>query len=255
VSGAPAIQVTDLGFAYRLMRNRASTVAELAITALRRQLSYEQLWALQGVSFEVRRGETLVVIGRNGAGKSTLMKVLARVLPPRTGRVIVRGRISPIIELGAGFSPDLTGAENTVLYGALLGHSPRWLQAEVDGIAAYAGLEAFMDVPLRAYSSGMVGRLAFAIATLSAPEVLLIDEVLAVGDEEFRMRSAARIDELIAGGTAVVLVTHGLEFARQRADRVLWLEHGRPAMLGPPGEVVDSYLAAAVQGELEGAVV
>ena len=253
MSRPPAIQVRDLGFAYRLMRNRASTVSELAITALRRQLSYEQLWALRGVSFEVHRGETLVVVGPNGAGKSTLMKVLARVLPPGEGRVIVRGHISPIIELGAGFSPDLTGAENTVLYGSLLGHDPRWLREETPAIAAYAGLENFMDVPLRSYSSGMVGRLAFAIATLGAPEVLLVDEVLAVGDEEFRRRSAARIDELIAGGTAVVLVTHGLEYARLRGDRVLWLDRGKPLMLGEPSEVVDAYLADAVHDELEGA--
>jgi ABC-type polysaccharide/polyol phosphate transport system ATPase subunit len=252
MSRPPAIQVTGLGFAYRLTRNPVSTVSELAISAVRRQLSYEQLWALRGVSFAVSRGETLAVIGRNGAGKSTLMKVLARILPPREGRVIVRGHISPIIELGAGFSSELTGAENAVLYGALLGHDPRWLRAETAAIAAYAGLENFMDVPLRSYSSGMVGRLAFAIATLGAPEVLLIDEVLAVGDEEFRQRSAIRIHELIAGGTAVVLVTHGLEYVRQRADRVLWLDQGRPVMLGGPNEVVDAYLVDAGDGELEG---
>ncbi len=193
-----------------------------------------------------------MVVGRNGAGKSTLMKVLARVLPPREGRVVVRGGISPIIELGAGFSADLTGAENTILYGALLGHDPDWLRAQTPAIAEYAGLESFMDVPLRAYSSGMVGRLAFAVATLGAPQVLLIDEVLAVGDEEFRQRSAARIEELIAGGTALVLVTHGLEYARLRADRVLWLDQGRPVMLGEPAEVIDAYLAYTVD-EFEGA--
>jgi ABC-2 type transport system ATP-binding protein/lipopolysaccharide transport system ATP-binding protein len=252
MSERPAVQVTNLGFAYRLMRSPVSTVSELAITALHRQISYELLWALRGVSFEVGRGETLVVIGRNGAGKSTLVKALARILPPREGRVVVRGHISPIIELGAGFSAELTGAENAVLYGALLGHDPGWLRSHTDAIAAYAGVENFMDVPLRAYSSGMLGRLAFAIATLGTPDVLLIDEVLAVGDEEFRQRSAARIDELIARGTAVVLVTHGLEFARQRADRVLWLDHGSQLMLGEAGEVIDAYLADAVQGRLEG---
>ena len=200
--------------------------------------------ALNGVSFNIAPGEMLAVIGPNGAGKSTLLKVLARVLPPGRGRVVVRGHISPIIELGAGFSSELTGLENAVLYGALLGHDPRWLQRHGDAIAAYAGLEDFMDVPIRAYSSGMVGRLAFAVATLGAPDVLLIDEVLAVGDEEFRRRSAARIDELIDGGTAVALVTHGLEVARARADRVLWLDHGRPAALGDPDDVVDAYLGA-----------
>jgi ABC-type polysaccharide/polyol phosphate transport system ATPase subunit len=252
VSERPAIEVSDLSVAYRLMRSPVSTVSELAITALRRQLSYEQLWALQRVSFAVSRGETLAVIGRNGAGKSTLMKVLARILPPREGRVVVRGNISPIIELGAGFSPELTGAENVVLYGALLGHDARWLRAEMDGIASYAGLADFMDVPLRSYSSGMIGRLAFAIGTLGTPGVLLIDEVLAVGDEEFRRQSAARIDQLIAGGTAVVLVTHGLEYVRRRADRALWLDHGRQLMLGDPDAVVDAYLEDAVPEEIEG---
>ena len=238
----PAIEVSDLALAYRLMRNRPGTIAELAINALRRQVRYERLWALDGVSFSVAPGELLAVVGPNGAGKSTLLRVLARVLPPGRGRVIVRGHVSPIIELGAGFNTELTGLENAVLYGALLGHDPRWLQRHGDAIAAYAGLEGFMDVPIRAYSSGMIGRLAFAVATLGTPDVLLIDEVLAVGDEEFRTRSAARIDELIGGGTAVVLVTHGMEVARSRGDRVLWLDHGRPVALGEPDHVVDAYV-------------
>jgi homopolymeric O-antigen transport system ATP-binding protein len=250
----PAIEVTDLALAYRLMRNRPGTIAELAINALRRQVRYERLWALDGITFNVAPGELLAVIGPNGAGKSTLLKVLARVLPPGRGRVIVRGHVSPIIELGAGFNTELTGLENTVLYGALLGHDPRWLQRHGDAIASYAGLEEFMDVPMRAYSSGMIGRLAFAVATLGAPEVLLIDEVLAVGDEEFRSRSAARINELIDGGTAVVLVTHGLEVARARADRVLWLDHGRAVALGGPDEVVDAYLHSTAHPAVHTAV-
>jgi homopolymeric O-antigen transport system ATP-binding protein len=241
----PAIEVTDVGLAYRLMRNRPGTVAELAITALRRQVRYERLWALDGVSFTVEQGEMLAIIGPNGAGKSTLLKVLARVLPPGRGRVVVRGHVAPIIELGAGFNTELTGLENAVLYGALLGHDPRWLQRHGDDIAAYAGLEGFMDVPLRSYSSGMIARLAFAIATLGDPDVLLIDEVLAVGDEQFRQRSMARIDELIDGGTAVVLVTHGLEVARARAQRVLWLDHGRTVAIGEPDDVIDAYVDSA----------
>jgi ABC-2 type transport system ATP-binding protein len=237
------MEIVDVALAYRLARDRAGTVAELAIKSIRRQVRYERLWALDGVSFTVAPGETLAVIGPNGAGKSTLLKVLARVLPPERGRVIVRGHVSPIIELGAGLNPELTGLENTVLYGALLGHDPRWLRAHGSQIAAYAGLADFMDVPLRCYSSGMIARLAFAVATLGDPDVLLVDEVLAVGDEAFRQRSAARIDELVSGGTAVVLVTHSLEVARARADRVLWLDHGRPRALGDPDEVIDAYLS------------
>lgn len=230
--------------AYRLVRNRPTTVAELAISAVRRQVRREWLWALDGVSFSVAPGEMLAVIGANGAGKTTLLKVLSRVLPPARGRVIVRGDISPIIELGAGLNAELTGFENTVLYGALLGHDPRWLKREADAIAAYAGLEGFMDVPIRSYSSGMIGRLAFAVATLGRPGVLLIDEVLAVGDESFRQRSIDKIESLIAAGTAVVLVTHGLEVARARGERVLWLDHGRQMRLGPPDDVIDAYKAS-----------
>jgi homopolymeric O-antigen transport system ATP-binding protein len=242
MSAAPAIELRDLGLAYRLARNSPATVQELAISAWRRQVRYEWLWALDGVSLSVRPGELVAVIGDNGAGKTTLLKVIARVLAPSRGRVIVRGRLSPIIELGAGFNTELTGRENTVLYGALLGHPPGWLRDQVDSIAIYAGVEEFMDVPLRAFSSGMIARLAFAIATLGAPDVLLVDEVLAVGDASFRERSAARIEELMGRGTAVLLVTHGLEVVRERADRALWLEHGRPAALGGPDEVVDCYL-------------
>jgi ABC-2 type transport system ATP-binding protein len=242
VSRGLAIEAHELALAYRLARDRAGTVAELAIKSIRRQVRYERLWALDGVSLELAAGETLAVIGPNGAGKSTLLKVLARVLPPTRGRVIVRGHISPIIELGAGFNVELTGLENTILYGALLGHDPRWLRAHGAQIGAYAGLEGFMDVPLRSYSSGMIARLAFAVATLGQPDVLLVDEVLAVGDEIFRQRSMARIEELLGGGTAVVLVTHSLEVARARAERVLWLDRGRPRALGDPDEVIDAYL-------------
>jgi ABC-type polysaccharide/polyol phosphate transport system ATPase subunit len=244
VSAAPAIEVDGLRLAYRLARNAPSTVAELAIAALRRQVRYERLWALDGVSLRVARGELQAIVGPNGAGKTTLLKVLARVLPPTEGRVVVRGLVAPIIELGAGFSAELTGLENAIVYGALLGHDPRWLRAQADYIEDYAGLSGFMDVPIRAYSSGMVGRLAFAVATLGSPEVLLVDEVLAVGDERFRRRSAAKIDELIGGGSAVVLVTHGLEVARERADRVMWLDHGRVLGDGDPSEVVAAYEAS-----------
>lgn len=254
MSALPAIELRDVGLAYRLARNWPATVQELAITAWRRQVRYEWLWALDGVSLAVHPGELVAVIGDNGAGKTSLLKVIARVLAPSRGRVIVRGHVSPIIELGAGFNSELTGRENTVLYGALLGHAPSWLQEQADSIATYAGVQEFMDVPLRAYSSGMIARLAFAIATLGSPEVLLIDEVLAVGDASFRDRSTARIEELIGHGTAVVLVTHGLAVVRERADRALWLERGAPIALGDPDDVVDAYLEATERRAQEAAL-
>ena len=155
-------------------------------------MAYEEFFALNGVSFDIARGETVSVIGRNGAGKSTMLKVIARVLPPTTGRVIVRGHVAPMIELGAGFNPELTGAENIVLYGTLLGRTPKEMRARIEPIADWAGLTEHLDIPVRAYSSGMTARLAFATATDTTPDLLLIDEILSVGDEDFRDKSAAR---------------------------------------------------------------
>jgi ABC-2 type transport system ATP-binding protein len=237
----PAIEIHDLSLAYRLAHNRPGSVQELAISFLKRQVHYERLWALDGVTLSVDPGELVAVVGPNGAGKTSLLKVIGRVLPPADGRVIVRGLVAPLIELGAGFNSELTGYENLVIYGALLGHEPRWMREQADEIAAWADLEDFMDVPVRAYSSGMIARLAFAVATVGSPDVLLVDEVLAVGDEAFRARSQERLEAMIGAGTAVVLVTHGLEVVEERADRAVWLDRGRVRAQGPPGDIVDAY--------------
>jgi ABC-2 type transport system ATP-binding protein len=238
----PAIDIQGLSLAYRLPRHPASSVKEFAILSLKRQVSYENLWALQDVDLTVEPGELLAVIGPNGAGKSTLLKAMARVLPPTRGRVVVRGSVAPLIALGSGFHGELTGQENIVLHGAILGRSPREMRGRAPHIAGWAGVEDFLDAPLRTYSSGMLARLAFAIATDVAPEVLLVDEVLAVGDESFRERSEARIHELMRGGAAVVLVSHALEYVRPLADRALWLDHGRVMAAGDTSHVIDSYL-------------
>jgi ABC-2 type transport system ATP-binding protein len=237
----PAVEVRDVSLAYRLSRSSSSSLKEHALTAFKRQVHYEQKLALQNVTLQVRPGEVLAIIGSNGAGKSTLMKLMARVLPPTSGRVIVRGHVAPMIELGAGFNPDLTGLENTVLYGTLLGRSPQEMRSRADGIAAWADLAAAMDVPLRAYSSGMVARLAFAIAVDGRPDVLLVDEVLSVGDEAFQAKSEARLDGLIAGGSAVVLVTHNLAQVINKATRAVWLDHGQVRLDGDPDAVVQAY--------------
>jgi ABC-2 type transport system ATP-binding protein len=239
----PAIQLRGVSLAYRLPRHPSSSVKEFALLSLRRQIAYEQLWALQDVDLDVHRGELLGVVGPNGAGKSTLLKIIARVLAPTGGRAIVRGAVAPMIALGSGFHPELTGQENIVLHGAILGRSPNWMRERAPAIAEWAGVEDFLDAPVRTYSSGMLARLAFAIATDDVPEVLLIDEVLAVGDEAFREKSTARIDELMRGGAAVVLVSHGLEHLRGAADRVVWLDHGRVAGDGDPDAVIDAYAA------------
>jgi ABC-2 type transport system ATP-binding protein len=235
------IEATDVTLAYRRTRHRISSLKQTAIDTVNRRISYENFFALDGVSFDVARGETLSVIGRNGAGKSTLLKVLARVLPPTSGRVIVRGSVAPMIELGAGFNPELTGAENIMLYGTLLGREAKTMKSRIEAIADWAQLTEHLDIPIRAYSSGMVARLAFATATDQTPDLLLIDEVLSVGDEDFQTRSKARTEAMINSGCAVVLVTHDLATVKSMATRALYLDHGAIKALGEPDDVIDAY--------------
>lgn len=237
----PVIEAMDLGIAYRLARNRAGTLKEFAIQAVRRQVSHEKLWAVRGVSFEVAEGEVFAVIGPNGAGKSSLMKAVARVLPPSEGRVIVRGAVAPMIELGAGFNPELTAHENIVLYGTLLGRKPEFMRERVAAILEWADLTEFIDVPVRSFSTGMLARLGFAVATDVQPQVLVVDEVLSVGDETFQTRSRKRIEELMAGGASILLVSHALSLVEETASRVLWMDHGRSKMMGDPASVVAAY--------------
>lgn len=241
----PAVDVRGVSLAYRLNRSGSSSLKEHVISAFQRRVRYEEVLALRDVSVQVHPGEVLAVIGSNGAGKSTLMKLMARVLPPTSGRVLVRGQVAPMIELGAGFIPDLTGLENTVLYGTLLGRPPQLMRARADAIATWADLTTAMDIPLRTYSSGMVARLAFAIAVDAQPDVLLVDEVLSVGDEAFQAKSESRLDGLIAAGCAVVLVTHNMAQVLKKATRVAWLEQGQVRLEGSPDEVVETYRAAA----------
>lgn len=239
----PRVQVSDVSLAYFIDRGRAGTIKEAVIRLLKGHRERERLWALDGVSLEVSSGEVFAVIGPNGAGKSTLMKVIARVLPPTAGRVVVRGTVAPIIALGAGFNPELTARENVVLYGALLGRDPDYMRKRVERILSWAELTEFTDVPTRTYSSGMLARLAFSVATDVEPDVLVVDEVFAVGDQAFRKKSQARMEELISGGTSVVLVTHAMALVRRLGDRALWLDHGRIKALGDPNEVVSAYEA------------
>lgn len=237
----PPIRVDHVSLTYRVPRHSASSLKETAVRIARRGIAFDSLVAVNDVSFEVRSGEVLSIIGANGAGKSTLMKMLARVLPPTSGRVRVRGRVSPMIELGAGFNPEQTARENIVLYGTLLGRDARQMKAHCDQIVEWAGLIDYLDVPLRAFSSGMVARLAFSVAVDVDPDVLLVDEILSVGDEAFQRRSSERMTELIKGGAAVVLVTHQMQQVVERSDRALWLDQGRVKMTGGPDEVVAAY--------------
>lgn len=237
------VEVTDISLAYRRTRHRVSSLKQTAIDTIKRRMAYEEFFALKDVSFDIARGETVSVIGRNGAGKSTLLKVIARVLPPNTGRVIVRGQVAPMIELGAGFNPELTGAENIVLYGTLLGRTPKEMRGRIEEIADWAGLTEHLDIPIRAYSSGMLARLAFSTATDVTPNLLLIDEVLSVGDADFREKSAARTVEMMNSGCAVLLVSHDLEAVERMSTRALYLSNGAPKFVGNPKEVIEAYLS------------
>lgn len=237
------VEAHDISLAYRRTRHRVSSLKQTAIDTINRRMAYEEFFALKEVSFNVARGETLSIIGRNGAGKSTLLKVIARVLPPTKGRVIVRGHVAPMIELGAGFNPELTGAENIVLYGTLLGRTPKEMKSRIEAVADWAGLTEHLDIPIRAYSSGMTARLAFATATDLTPELLLIDEILSVGDADFREKSAARTTAMMNAGCAVLLVSHDLDAVEKMSTKAIYLSDGVQKYSGEPKDVIAEYLA------------
>jgi len=197
--------------------------------------------AISGIEFELDKGEVLGVIGKNGAGKSTLLKLISGILPPTSGTVKVNGRIAPLIELGGGFNLELTGAENIILFGMLLGYDRTLMESQLSNIAVWAGLSEFIDLPLRTYSTGMLSRLGFAVATFQQRELLIIDEVLSVGDGEFQIKSLKRMNELISEGEATILVSHDLQMIENRCTKVLWLEHGKQVMIGNPRQVIDAY--------------
>lgn len=244
MSSSPVIEVIDTSVSYMIRHGASPTLKETVIQSLKGQSHDVEVKAIQNLSFSLNPAEVLAVIGRNGAGKSTLLKMLARVLPPTKGRVIVRGNVSPMIELGAGFNGELNGIENIVLYGTLLGRTPKQMRQRAADISAWAGLDESINLPLRTYSSGMVARLAFAIATDIVSDLILIDEVLSVGDAEFQKKSRQKIVELVKSNAAVVLVTHDLQAVREIAHKALWIDHGRAMKYGDVDSVVDAYLNA-----------
>jgi ABC-type polysaccharide/polyol phosphate transport system ATPase subunit len=206
----------------------------------------ENYQALKNVSFEVTKGETVAIIGKNGAGKSTLLKLLAQVVPPTKGGLKINGTIAPMIELGASFNSELTGRENIIFYSTLLGRDVKKVRQRVEVIADWAGVSDHLDYQLRTFSSGMIARLAFATATDEVPDLLLIDEVLSVGDGEFAQKSKARMQEIIKSGTTVVLVSHDLTTVAELADRVIWLKKGEVEMAGKPSEVITAYQTSEI---------
>lgn len=239
------IEVQNVSMRFRMANDRISSIKEYLMQMLRGKLKYNEFEALKGVSFDVDRGEVVGLIGHNGAGKSTMLKVISGILKPSEGSVTVRGNIAPMLELGSGVDMDMTGRENIFLNGAILGYTEEFLQNKYDEIVAFSEIGQFIDVPLRNYSSGMIARLAFSIATVVVPEVLIVDEVLAVGDADFQAKSYRRMMELMSGGTTVLFVSHSLPQVRQMCSRVLWIEHGEMQMFGETDKVCDSY---AMQG-------
>lgn len=238
------IYVNQLSVRYRLPSERVSGIKEFTIRWLQRRLQYRDLWALRELSFQVQPGEVLGIVGRNGAGKSTLLKVLAGLLHPTDGRVIVRGRVAPLLELSAGFHPELTGRENVALFGTLLGMRKAEIEACFDEIISFAELWEFVDAPLRTYSAGMMVRLGFSVATCRYADVFLIDEVLAVGDVHFQAKCHDRLRAYREQGATICLVSHALGEARTLCDRALWLEGGQVAAAGSAVEVIDRYAAS-----------
>ena len=235
------IEVKNVQLTYRVLMNRTGSLKELFRDALKGRVRINNYLALDDVSFTVDKGEVLAVLGKNGAGKSTLLKVLARVLPPTSGSVTIDGKIAPMIELGAGFHPELTGAENVIFYSTLMGRDIKRTKANLAQIGEWAGVTDHMNFPLRTFSSGMVARLAFSTATSETSEVLLVDEILSVGDANFQEKSRNRMNEMIKNGAAVVLVSHDMNAVRTLATRAMWLENGKVKMSGDPEQVVSAY--------------
>jgi ABC-2 type transport system ATP-binding protein len=226
---------------YRLPNMHVSTFKEYIIRTLQGKLRHHDFWALHDVNIEVSRGDVYGVIGRNGAGKSTLMKLIAKVLRPSEGRVWVRGRVAPLLEVGAGFHPELTGRENIFLNGAVLGFTRKQMDNKYQRIVDFADLSEFIDVPMRAYSSGMWARLGFAVATDECPDILLVDEVLAVGDEAFQKKCLERLHRYQAMGTTILLISHSMALIEEMCTRVAWIEQGVVQYIDTPREVIDEY--------------
>lgn len=237
------IEVKDVSMHFRMPGDRISSLKEYVIKLLKKKLSSKEFVALSDVSFDVKKGEVIGLIGHNGAGKSTILKVISGILRPTTGSVRLYGNVVPMLELGSGFDMEMTGRENIFLNGAILGYSEAFLKEKYDEIVEFSEIGEFIDIPIRNYSSGMTARLAFAVATVVEPEILIVDEVLSVGDANFQEKSKKRMLELMGGGTTVLFVSHSLDQIREMCDRVIWLDHGKIRMCGNTQEVCDAYQA------------
>ncbi len=236
-----SVQLEEVSVRYRVPSERIRTFKEYMILRIKRQIQMKTFWALKGINITISRGEIFGIVGDNGAGKSTLLKVIARVLRPTAGRVIITGNVAPLLELGAGFHPELTGKENIFLNGSLLGFSNREMQEKFDQIVDFSELGEFINAPIRTYSTGMYARLGFAVATASEPDILIVDEILGVGDETFRKKCETRISDYCRRGTTILLVSHSMPMVEAMCHRAAWLDHGILKIVGDPASVILAY--------------
>lgn len=239
--GKPVLKLDKVGMKFNLSSEKVDSLKEYFIKFMHRDIHYDEFWALKDVSFELQKGDRLGILGLNGAGKSTLLKVIAGVYNPTEGSVKSNGLIAPLIELGAGFDPQYTGSENIYLYGAVLGFSKKFIAEKYDEIVEFSGLKKFIDVPLKNYSSGMKSRLGFAIATIVEPDILILDEVLSVGDAKFRKKSEQKVTEMFDRGVTVLFVSHNTSQVLKLCNKAILLEHGKIIASGSAEEVCKIY--------------
>lgn len=238
------VEINNVSMMFNLSREKVDNIKEYFIRFVKKQLNFQEFWALKNISLNIRRGESLGIVGLNGSGKSTLLKIIAGVLKPTTGTVSVYGSVAPLIELGAGFDYDLTARENIFLNGAILGYSKAKIKEEFDEIMDFAELWEFVDVPIKNFSSGMVTRLGFSIATISRPDILIADEILGVGDYKFQKKCEERMSEIIGQNTTVILVSHSIDTIEKICTKVVWLKKGELIKIGPTKIVCEEYLAS-----------
>jgi len=246
-----SLLLDKISLRYRLAKQRIPSFKDYAIHWLRGALTHEHFWALRDISFEIRRGEVVGIVGRNGAGKSSLLKIIAGVLPPTSGEMHIAERVAPILELGTGFDPELTGRENIHLNALLLGHSRKEIRAKEEEIIEFTELGDFIDSPLRTYSTGMLGRLGFSIATAWHPDLLILDEVFAAGDAAFTVKCEKRIHDFQAAGVTILLVSHAPQVLWSTCQRCIWLDHGHLIADGETHAVVAEYLKQTVDAAKE----
>ena len=237
----PIVSVKNVSLKFNVDANRPATLKEFVVRSLKHDLRYKEFWALNDISFDVAKGDVIGIIGHNGAGKSTLLKVISGIMKPTMGTVENHGNIVPMLELGSGFDPELTGRENIFLNGAILGYSKEYLENKYQEIIEFSELGDFIEAPIRTYSSGMMARLAFSVACIVNPEILIVDEILSVGDADFQEKSKNRMMELMSGGTTVFFVSHSIKQIKEMCNKVLWIEHGKKIDFGETEAICACY--------------